>query len=144
MILLEILSVFCLIVIIVGFLIYIDSEKDKRKRESFYYKYMRTDIFDTQEDKDKKKANEMFSTSTIKNEKVFKSSNLNNRLQSFEENFNSNNIKNKKYNKKLLKQNKKLKKLIKEYKHQMDKEEYVALKSEIQSLIEVVKKVSGK
>ena len=144
MILLEILSVFCLIVIIVGFLIYIDSEKDKRKRESFYYKYMRTDIFDTQENKDKKKANEMFSTSTIKNEKVFKSSNLNNRLQSFEENFNSNNIKNKKYNKKLLKQNKKLKKLIKEYKHQMDKEEYVALKSEIQSLIEVVKKVSGK
>ncbi len=144
MILLEILSVFCLIVIIVGFLIYIDSEKDKRKRESFYYKYMRTDIFDTQEDKDKKKANEMFSTSTIKNEKVFKSSNLNNRIQSFEENFNSNNIKNKKYNKKLLKQNKKLKKLIKEYKHQMDKEEYVALKSEIQSLIEVVKKVSGK
>ncbi len=144
MILLEILSVFCLIVIIVGFLIYIDSEKDKRKRESFYYKYMRTDIFDTQEDKDKKKANEMFSTSTIKNEKVFKSSNLNNRIQSFEENFNSNNIKNKKYNKKLLKQNKKLKKIIKEYKHQMDKEEYVALKSEIQSLIEVVKKVSGK
>ncbi len=144
MILLEILSVFCLIVIIVGFLIYIDSEKDKRKRESFYYKYMRTDIFDTQEDKDKKKANEMFSTSTIKNEKVFKSSNLNNRIQSFEENFNSNNIKNKKYNKKLLKQNKKLKKLIKEYKHQMDKEEYIALKSEIQSLIEVVKKVSGK
>ena len=56
MILLEILSVFCLIVIIVGFLIYIDSEKDKRKRESFYYKYMRTDIFDTQEDKDKKKS----------------------------------------------------------------------------------------
>lgn len=144
MILLEILSVFCLIVIIVGFLIYIDSEKDKRKRESFYYKYMRTDIFDTQEDKDKKKANEMFSTSTIKNEKVFKSSNLNNRIQSFEENFNSNNIKNKKYNKKLLKQNKKLKKLIKEYKHQMDKEEYIALKSEIQSLIEVVKRVSGK
>ena len=144
MILLEILSVFCLIVIIVGFLIYIDSEKDKRKRESFYYKYMRTDIFDTQEDKDKKKANEMFSTSTIKNEKVFKSSNLNNRLQSFEENFNSNNIKNKKYNKKLLKQNKKLKKLIKEYKHQMDKEEYVALKGEIKSLIEVIKKVSGK
>ena len=144
MILLEILSVFCLIVIIVGFLIYIDSEKDKRKRESFYYKYMRTDIFDTQEDKDKKKANEMFSTSTIKNEKVFKSSNLNNRIQSFEENFNSNNIKNKKYNKKLLKQNKKLKKLIKKYKHQMDKEEYVALKSEIQSLIEVVKRVSGK
>ena len=144
MILLEILSVFCLIVIIVGFLIYIDSEKDKRKRESFYYKYMRTDIFDTQEDKDKKKANEMFSTSTIKNEKVFKSSNLNNRIQSFEENFNSNNINNKKYNKKLLKQNKKLKKLIKKYKHQMDKEEYVALKSEIQSLIEVVKRVSGK
>ena len=35
-------------------------------------------------------------------------------------------------------------KLIKEYKHQMDKEEYVALKNEIQSLIEVVKKVSGK
>lgn len=34
------------------------------------------------------------------NEKVFKSSNLNNRIQSFEENFNSNNIKNKKYNKK--------------------------------------------
>ena len=139
MILLEILSVFCLIVIIVGFLIYIDSEKDKRKRESFYYKYMRTDI-----QEDKEKVNETFSNSTIKNEKVFKSSNLNNRIQSFEENFNSNNIKNKKYNKKLLKQNKKLKKLIKEYKHQMDKEEYVALKSEIQSLIEVVKRVSGK
>ena len=143
MIFLEIISVFCLIVIIVGFLISIieDSEKDKRKRESFYYKYMRTDI---QEDKDKEKVNETFSNSTIKNEKVFKSSNLNNRIQSFEENFNSNNIKNKKYNKKLLKQNKKLKKLIKEYKHQMDKEEYIALKSEIQSLIEVVKKVSGK
>ena len=139
MILLEILSVFCLIVIIVGFLIYIDSEKDKRNRESFYYKYMRTDI-----QEDKEKVNGTFSNSTIKNEKVFKSSNLNNRIQSFEENFNSNNIKNKKYNKKLLKQNKKLKKLIKEYKHQMDKEEYVALKSEIQSLIEVVKKVSGK
>ena len=139
MILLEILSVFCLIVIIVGYLIYIDSEKDKRKRESFYYKYMRTDI-----QEDKEKVNETFSNSTIKNEKVFKSSNLNNRIQSFEENFNSNNIKNKKYNKKLLKQNKKLKKLIKEYKHQMDKEEYVALKSEIQSLIEVVKRVSGK
>ncbi len=139
MILLEILSVFCLIVIIVGYLIYIDSEKDKRNRESFYYKYMRTDI-----QEDKEKVNETFSNSTIKNEKVFKSSNLNNRIQSFEENFNSNNIKNKKYNKKLLKQNKKLKKLIKEYKHQMDKEEYVALKSEIQSLIEVVKRVSGK
>ena len=139
MILLEILSVFCLIVIIVGFLIYIDSEKDKRKRESFCYKYMRTDI-----QEDKEKVNETFSNSTIKNEKVFKSSNLNNRIQSFEENFNSNNIKNKKYNKKLLKQNKKLKKLIKEYKHQMDKEEYVALKNEIQSLIEIVKKVSGK
>ena len=144
MIFLEILSIFCLIVIIVGYLIYIDSEIDKKRKESFYYKYMRTDIFDTQEDKDKKKANEMFSTSTIKNEKVFKSSNLNNRLQGFEENFNSNNIKNKKYNKKLLKQNKKLKKLIKEYKHQMDKEEYVALKGEIKSLIEVVKRVSGK
>ncbi len=139
MILLEILSVFCLIVIIVGYLIYIDSEKDKRNRESFYYKYMRTDI-----QEDKEKVNETFSNSTIKNEKVFKSSNLNNRLQSFEENFNSNNIKNKKYNKKLLKQNKKLKKLIKEYKHQMDKEEYVALKGEIKSLIEVVKRVSGK
>ena len=131
MILLEILSVFCLIVIIVGYLIYIDSEKDKRNRESFYYE-------------DKEKVNETFSNSTIKNEKVFKSSNLNNRIQSFEENFNSNNIKNKKYNKKLLKQNKKLKKLIKEYKHQMDKEEYVALKGEIKSLIEVIKKVSGK
>ena len=139
MILLEILSVFCLIVIIVGYLIYIDSEKDKRNRESFYYKYMRTDI-----QEDKEKVNGTFSNSTIKNEKVFKSSNLNNRIQSFEENFNSNNIKNKKYNKKLLKQNKKLKKLIKEYKHQMDKEEYVALKSEIKSLIEVIKKVSGK
>ena len=139
MIFLEIISVFCLIVIIVGFLIYIDSEKDKRYRESFYYKYMRTDI-----QEDKEKVNETFSNSTIKNEKVFKSSNLNNRIQSFEENFNSNNIKNKKYNKKLLKQNKKLKKLIKEYKHQMDKEEYVALKSEIKSLIEVIKKVSGK
>ena len=139
MIFLEILSIFCLIVIIVGFLIYIDSEKDKRKRESFYYKYMRTNI-----QEDKEKVNETFSNSTIKNEKVFKSSNLNNRIQSFEENFNSNNIKNKKYNKKLLKQNKKLKKLIKEYKHQMDKEEYVALKSEIKSLIEVIKKVSGK
>ena len=139
MIFLEILSIFCLIVIIVGFLIYIDSEKDKRKKESFYYKYMRTNI-----QEDKEKVNETFSNSTIKNEKVFKSSNLNNRIQSFEENFNSNNIKNKKYNKKLLKQNKKLKKLIKEYKHQMDKEEYVALKSEIQFLIEVVKKVSGK
>ena len=141
MIFLEIISVFCLIVIIVGFLISIieDSEKDIRKRESFYYKYMRTDI-----QEDKEKVNETFSNSTIKNEKVFKSSNLNNRIQSFEENFNSNNIKNKKYNKKLLKQNKKLKKLIKEYKHQMDKEEYVALKSEIQSLIEVVKRVSGK
>ena len=139
MILLEILSVFCLIVIIVGYLIYIDSEKDKRNRESFYYKYMRTDI-----QEDKEKVNETFSNSTIKNEKVFKSSNLNNRIQSFEENFNSNNIKNKKYNKKLLKQNKKLKKLIKEYKHQMDKEEYVALKGEIKSLIEVIKKVSGK
>ena len=139
MILLEILSVFCLIVIIVGYLIYIDSEKDKRNRESFYYKYMRTNI-----QEDKEKVNGTFSNSTIKNEKVFKSSNLNNRIQSFEENFNSNNIKNKKYNKKLLKQNKKLKKLIKEYKHQMDKEEYVALKSEIQSLIEVVKRVSGK
>ena len=100
---------------------------------------MRTDI-----QEDKEKVNETFSNSTIKNEKVFKSSNLNNRLQSFEENFNSNNIKNKKYNKKLLKQNKKLKKLIKEYKHQMDKEEYVALKGEIKSLIEVVKRVSGK
>ena len=141
MIFLEIISVFCLIVIIVGFLISIieDSEKDKRKRESFYYKYMRTDI-----QEDKEKVNETFSNSTIKNEKVFKSSNLNNRIQSFEENFNSNNIKNKKYNKKLLKQNKKLKKLIKEYKHQMDKEEYVALKGEIKSLIEVVKRVSGK
>ncbi len=141
MIFLEIISVFCLIVIIVGFLISIieDSEKDKRKRESFYYKYMRTDI-----QEDKEKVNETFSNSTIKNEKVFKSSNLNNRIQSFEENFNSNNIKNKKYNKKLLKQNKKLKKLIKEYKHQMDKEEYVALKGEIKSLIEVIKKVSGK
>ena len=139
MILLEILSVFCLIVIIVGFLIYIDSEKDKRRKESFYYKYMRTDI-----QEDKEKVNETFSNSTIKNEKVFKSSNLNNRIQSFEENFNNSNIKNKKYNKKLLKQNKKLKKLIKEYKHQMDKKEYVALKSEIKSLIEVIKKVSGK
>ena len=141
MIFLEIIGFFCLSVIIVGFLIFIieDSEKDKRKRESFYYKYMRTDI-----QEDKEKVNETFSNSTIKNEKVFKSSNLNNRIQSFEENFNSNNIKNKKYNKKLLKQNKKLKKLIKEYKHQMDKEEYVALKSEIQSLIEVVKRVSGK
>lgn len=139
MIFLEIISIFCLIVIIVGFLIYIDSEIDKKRKESFYYKYMRTNI-----QEDKEKVNGTFSNSTIKNEKVFKSSNLNNRLQSFEENFNSNNIKNKKYNKKLLKQNKKLKKLIKEYKHQMDKEEYVALKSEIQSLIEVVKKVSGK
>ena len=139
MIFLEIISVFCLIVIIVGYLIYIDSEKDKRNRESFYYKYMRTDI-----QEDKEKVNETFSNSTIKNEKVFKSSNLNNRIQSFEENFNSNNIKNKKYNKKLLKQNKKLKKLIKEYKHQMDKEEYVALKSEIKSLIEGIKKVRGK
>ena len=100
---------------------------------------MRTNI-----QEDKEKVNGTFSNSTIKNEKVFKSSNLNNRIQSFEENFNSNNIKNKKYNKKLLKQNKKLKKLIKEYKHQMDKEEYVALKNEIQSLIEVVKRVSGK
>ena len=139
MIFLEILSIFCLIVIIVGYLIYIDSEIDKKRKESFYYKYMRTNI-----QEDKEKVNETFSNSTIKNEKVFKSSNLNNRIQSFEENFNSNNIKNKKYNKKLLKQNKKLKKLIKEYKHQMDKEEYVALKNEIQSLIEVVKKVSGK
>lgn len=139
MIFLEILSIFCLIVIIVGYLIYIDSEIDKKRKESFYYKYMRTNI-----QEDKEKVNGTFSNSTIKNEKVFKSSNLNNRIQSFEENFNSNNIKNKKYNKKLLKQNKKLKKLIKEYKHQMDKEEYVALKSEIQSLIEVVKRVSGK
>ncbi len=139
MIFLEILSIFCLIVIIVGYLIYIDSEIDKKRKESFYYKYMRTNI-----QEDKEKVNGTFSNSTIKNEKVFKSSNLNNRIQSFEENFNSNNIKNKKYNKKLLKQNKKLKKLIKEYKHQMDKEEYVALKNEIQSLIEVVKKVSGK
>ena len=72
---------------------------------------MRTNI-----QEDKEKVNGTFSNSTIKNEKVFKSSNLNNRIQSFEENFNSNNIKNKKYNKKLLKQNKKLKKLIKEYK----------------------------